>query len=53
MENMLGNTLGTWGTYGNPLGTHREHSGNTMGTKEKRGKKESLPAPKLKRKKKV
>ncbi len=36
MENMLGNTLGTWGAYlepdGNPLGTQKEHSG--LGTRE-------------------
>jgi len=52
MENMLGNTLGTWGTCGNPLGTHREHSGNTMGTKEKWGEKKNPSlTPNLKGKK--
>ncbi len=41
-----------WGTYGNPLGTHREHSGNTMGTKEKwGGKKNPSLTPNLKGKK--
>ncbi len=45
MENMLGNTLGTW----------REHSENTLGTSEKWKKKSYFPPPpqpKLKRKKK-
>jgi hypothetical protein len=35
MENMFGNTLGTWGTFKNPLGTSKEHSENTFGTREK------------------
>ncbi len=33
MENMLGNTLGTWGTYLKPIKIHWELKGNTLRTR--------------------
>jgi hypothetical protein len=43
------NTLGTWGTYQNRMGTHWELKGNIVGTHWQPGKNEKkiLPAPKI------
>jgi hypothetical protein len=35
MENMLGNTLGTWATYWEPIENLKEHIGNERKMKKK------------------
>jgi RNase P subunit RPR2 len=52
MENILGNTLGTWGNIGNLMRTHWELKRNIVGTNQDPGENEKNPfPPKLKRKK--
>jgi hypothetical protein len=51
---MLGNTLGTWGTYLKPLKIHWELKGHILRTHREQGGKKFLPPhPNLKSKKKA